>query len=152
MDKLRQAALEYYLRKQKIKHPKGEWLSSKESKRRVEVPFSWWPHNSERKSCCDKVKQPTVPNGARSLQRHCRSIIHIAQLMNVDEKELRKKVREIKNLCSQCTENIIRITNGWKKCSGGHLGNWNDCGFKDREEVYKNAKDNVGNGRSFEDR
>lgn len=83
---LEKAIKEYKDRQNRKSHPNGKF----DSKSR------WYPSEAEQQVCCSTIRQPsrTFPN---SLNKHCRSLIHISNLFNVDEKQMRKELNKEKD-------------------------------------------------------
>lgn len=86
------AAVEKYLRrKARVEHPKGR----SDHKR-------WYPAEDERCECCDTIRLPSCAY-PWSLMLHCRTVPHIARLMDVSEDLLRDAIRadtKQKKVCS----------------------------------------------------
>ena len=79
-------ALECYLRRQsRVSHPEG----------RTDNGGRFYPSESELCECCDSIRSPSR-SYPWSYMIHCRTIPHIANLYEVDVKELRKLHREHK--------------------------------------------------------
>lgn len=78
------ALKEYQARQARASHPEGTFDKAQR----------WYPSENEHQSCCDAIRGPSRawPN---SLNKHCRSIEHVANLFAVDAKELRKLARAI---------------------------------------------------------
>lgn len=76
------AAEEYIARRKRMKHPEGKFDNA----------HRFWPDDDEWCECCDEVRSPSraFPN---SLNSHCRSMNHIANLFNVDLKSLRVVIK-----------------------------------------------------------
>jgi len=74
-----QAYYEYKRRKDRLSHPDGTF----DNKSR------WYPSSSEVRKCCLKIRNPSA-KWPYSLMKHCRSLIHVANLYGVDPSELRK--------------------------------------------------------------
>ena len=79
-ERLRRAVEEFHLRKQRIRHPKGDWREG-----------LWFPSNQERRSCC--VQRPTAAN-RQALESHCRTQTHVAALFEIQLGELKAVLRE----------------------------------------------------------
>ena len=54
----------------------------------------WYPSDGERCWCCKYIREPSYA-WPWSLNKHCRSIEHIAALSGVDETDLRRAVRSL---------------------------------------------------------
>lgn len=80
--RLQEALREYQLRQLRTRHPEGTFDKAQR----------WYPSEAEHQSCCEAIRGPSRawPN---SLNKHCRSIEHVANLYNVAAKELRKLAR-----------------------------------------------------------
>lgn len=81
MTNLEKAAKDYKERKSRISHPDGKFDSA----------GRWYPSKNEERECCKYVRQPSRKY-PYTLMLHCRTIIHISHLYDVDEKELRKAI------------------------------------------------------------
>lgn len=79
---LARATREYLARQSRASHPDG----------RFDKGGRWFPSGSEEQICCRSIRTPSRawPN---SLNKHCRSIDHVANLFGVDAKELRRATR-----------------------------------------------------------
>ena len=53
----------------------------------------WWPHDSERRECCNRIRQPSR-GYTGSLYYHCSTIVHVANLYSVDPKLLRRLLHD----------------------------------------------------------
>jgi hypothetical protein len=80
---LEQATREVLARQSRRSHPKGKWDDNPR----------WWPSKDERRDCCSSIREPSG-NWPWSLMQHCRTVVHVAQLYDVDESELRRAVRQ----------------------------------------------------------
>ncbi len=92
-ERLRQAVEELLLRKQRIRHPEGEWREG-----------LWFPSNQERRSCC--VQRPTAAN-RQALESHCRTQNHVAALFEVQLGELKAVVRKDRRDGSPIAKQIL---------------------------------------------
>lgn len=81
MSNLKKAVQEYLDRKYRICHPDGDFDSG----------GRWYPSEDEECQCCRNIRQPSRSHPL-SLNRHCRTIIHVANLHSASDKELRKLV------------------------------------------------------------
>ncbi|KON48494.1 hypothetical protein [Mariprofundus ferrooxydans] len=78
-------AIEVYLsRSCYSSHPDGRFDNAKR----------WYPSASEERFCCDDIRPPSRAYPS-SLNKHCRSIKHIAALYDVDETILRRVARKV---------------------------------------------------------
>ena len=79
---LSEALSVYQSRQSRAAHPDG----------RFDRSGRWYPAESETCACCTAIRTPSRawPN---SLNKHCRSVEHVAALCGVDAKELRKAAR-----------------------------------------------------------
>lgn len=70
-------------RQDRHQHPAGKFDNAKR----------WWPSAEERCDCCNAIREPsrTWPN---SLNKHCRSVEHIAALHDVEPSQLRATIRQ----------------------------------------------------------
>lgn len=83
---LQQCAAQVYLdRKAGISHPTG----------RHDITGRWYPDLAEHQLCCFQIRQPSRA-WPRSLQLHCQSAAHVAQLFDMDELELKRIARVLK--------------------------------------------------------
>lgn len=82
---LKEAAHEAFRRKNKTSHPYGSFKNN----------GTWLPSDKEKQSCCDSIRTPSVKY-PYSLMTHCRTIEHIANLYNVDKKELKQAIKDCK--------------------------------------------------------
>jgi hypothetical protein len=60
----------------------------------------WVPHPQEVRPCCQVLSLTSQHKYPWAYQRHCRSIRHIALLLNVDESDIRGRVKEPRKRCS----------------------------------------------------
>ncbi len=85
-ERLRMAATAYgercFGRSDATKPPDGD----------VDEDGAWWPSESERRPCCDDVRQPSAANKF-SLKYHCATQKHLANLFDVDPLELQRELR-----------------------------------------------------------
>jgi len=78
-----QAALqEYQNRQARASHPDGTFDKAQR----------WYPSEEEHQPCCAVIRSPSRA-WPYTLNKHCRSIEHVAHLYNVDAPALRKLVR-----------------------------------------------------------
>jgi len=77
-----QAVETYLARQARIAHPAGSF----DSKGR------WFPAEGEACGCCDMIRDPSRAY-PYSLQGHCRTIGHVAQMFGLEEMTLRRAVR-----------------------------------------------------------
>lgn len=56
----------------------------------------WYPSDHERQACCDSIREPSRAYLC-SLNKHCRTMNHIAHLFDVDLRFLRRRVRDMRN-------------------------------------------------------
>lgn len=82
---LRKIAIECIDRQNRKTHPSGK----------TDNGGRWYPSEDEHCKCCDNVRSPSRAF-PWSYMTHCRSIRHISNLHNVDEKALRWAVKCIK--------------------------------------------------------
>ena len=54
----------------------------------------WYPSETERQSCCSSIREPSR-EWRFSLNKHCRSMKHIAHLFDVDLRFLRQRAKEL---------------------------------------------------------
>jgi hypothetical protein len=79
MTQIEQAAQEYQNRQDRTTHPDGKF----------DKGGRWYPSDEEECSCCLHIRQPSR-RWPLSLNKHCRSMAHVANLYGVSDKELRK--------------------------------------------------------------
>ena len=72
----------YLARQARRAHPDGFFDNAKR----------WYPSDDERCDCCDATRSPSRA-WPQSLNKHCRSAQHIANLFCVDVTELRRAIR-----------------------------------------------------------
>ncbi len=84
-DELQKAARLYLDRQARRDHPAGYFTNGEK----------WYPADDERCWCCKFIREPSR-KWPWSLNKHCRSIEHIAALSNVDATDLRRAVRGLK--------------------------------------------------------
>ncbi len=82
---LNMAALEYFLRLQSKRTPKGKWLN-----RSYFFPCK----KIEYKKCCAAFELETERN-PRALWEHCKSIEHVANRHQVDPVALESRIKEL---------------------------------------------------------
>ena len=56
----------------------------------------WYPDDTERQECCHRIRPPSRA-WPWSLMLHCRTIVHISHLFNVDPQVLRQAIRRAHN-------------------------------------------------------
>ena len=79
-----QAAHEFLDRKARRTHPKGGQKSC----------GKWWPDEDERCDFCALIREPSCAY-PWSLMVHCRTAEHLADRMDVDVADVRRRAREI---------------------------------------------------------
>ena len=77
------AISEYFRRRNRTSHPEGEWDNG----------GRWYPSETEKCECCNSIRWPSR-RWPYSLNKHARSIGHVAQLYKVDPRYLRQRVKE----------------------------------------------------------
>lgn len=77
------ALSDYQVRQSRTAHPSGEF----DGKGR------WYPADEEQQDCCVGLRQPTRAY-PYSLNKHCRTLVHVAHLHQVPVQELRQALRE----------------------------------------------------------
>lgn len=94
--KLIAATKEYFSREVRKSHPEGEFDNAKR----------WHPSDAEERDCCSSIRSPTRswPN---SLNKHCRSVEHIANLYEVDTSALRKICLRVKRIAKDMKASLI---------------------------------------------
>ena len=75
----------YLDRQDRSSHPDGYYTNGDK----------WYPSDEERCWCCSCIRTPSW-NWPWSLNKHCRSVEHVAALMDVDVTDLRRAVRGLK--------------------------------------------------------
>lgn len=83
--RLEAALQEYQNRQARVNHPDGTFDNAQR----------WYPSEAEHCECCDAIRSPSRA-WPYTLNKHCRSIQHVAHLYDVDARELRKLAREAK--------------------------------------------------------
>jgi len=78
------AAREYLARRDRKSHPDGKFDKARR----------WYPAANERRACCEEIRAPSAA-WPHSLNKHCRSVEHVAELYSVDVSILRKIARAI---------------------------------------------------------
>lgn len=86
-DNLAAAVAEFIARQTRSSHPAGNFDNA----------GRWYPIAGEHCECCDSIRTPSRawPN---TLNKHCRSAAHVANLYGVDVTELRRAVRAAKEV------------------------------------------------------
>ena len=85
MNTLQVAVNEYKDRRNRTTHPNGK----------IDSGGRWYLSENEKCSCCQRIREPSK-GYPWSLLKHCRTITHIASLFNVNDRELRKLIKEVK--------------------------------------------------------
>ena len=76
-------AVEMYTRRQmRLAHPDGAF----------DRKGRWYPSESEQRPCCAGIRSPSAA-WPHSLNKHCRSVEHVAALTGVEAKALRRAAR-----------------------------------------------------------
>lgn len=67
----------------------------------------WLPHPLEVRPCCWTISTPAHkhPHG---WHRHCRTLVHVATICNVDLRELRNVVQKPRERCAMCKGRFAR--------------------------------------------
>lgn len=81
------AAKEFFSRDSERSKPPGSFDKAKR----------WWPADSEEMDCCSEIRRPTS-YWPRSLMVHCKSVLHISNLYQVDNLELKRLCLRLKRL------------------------------------------------------
>ncbi len=82
-DEKLQLAVETYLnRKSRVVHPEGKFDGKKR----------FYPTLDEKRTCCDSIRFPSAAYPFSWLV-HCRTMIHVACLFDVEVKDLRRAVK-----------------------------------------------------------
>lgn len=68
-------------RQERAIHPDGKFDSAKR----------WYPSDSEKRDCCKGIRNPSR-SWPHSLNKHCRSVEHVANIFNVTASDLRKAI------------------------------------------------------------
>lgn len=90
MTQLQKATQEYISRQDRVTHPNGTFDSG----------GRWYPSEAEEHDCCGSIRNPSRA-WPLSLNKHCRSIKHVAALYGVEAKELRRAVKAARTLTLQ---------------------------------------------------
>jgi len=80
-NRLNTAVICYLERQSRSSHPSGKFDNARR----------WEPDEGERRKCCNSIRTPSRA-WAYSLMLHCRTMVHIAQLYDVDLRGLRTAV------------------------------------------------------------
>ncbi len=83
------AAEEYLARKERSAHPDGSF----------DRASRWYPSDDEWQDCCAGIREPSRA-WPYSLMVHCRTLVHVANLYDVDEADLRNVVAELRRTAS----------------------------------------------------
>ena len=83
-DNVTLAAVLYIKRRGRDEHPSGTFDSA----------GRWEPTDNESQDCCDSIRSPSRAF-PYSYMTHCRTVKHVATLLNADEKVVRKRVKEL---------------------------------------------------------
>lgn len=78
------AAREYLARRDRRKHPAGEFDKAKR----------WDPAATEEQTCCRSIRTPSR-GWPYSLLVHCRTLNHVARLYNVPAADVRRTVKSV---------------------------------------------------------
>ena len=79
-DPITVAVITYLKRQARVSYPKGFVKHTK-----------WYPQEVEERPCCLNIRQPSH-SYPWSLMTHCRSLKHVCNLLEVDEKEVRLRL------------------------------------------------------------
>ena len=96
-NRLDAAVSEYFGRRQRHAHPAGEWDNA----------GRWYPSEDEHQECCRCIRYPSR-RFPHSLNKHCRSLQHIALMYRVDLKYLRRHARQLRDLAGADFRESIR--------------------------------------------
>lgn len=66
-------------------------------------PGAWTPAPAEVRSCCQEI-HPPHPKYPWTYKVHCKSVIHVAHLFNVDTLELKRYLGKTQRPLHRCTE------------------------------------------------
>ena len=80
-NRLNTAVICYLERQSRSSHPSGKFGKARR----------WEPDDGERRKCCDGIRMPSRA-WPYSLMQHCCTMLHIAQLYDVDLRALRTMV------------------------------------------------------------
>jgi hypothetical protein len=81
--RLTSAATEYVNRRDRFTHPVGHFDRAKR----------FYPAESEARACCNDIRSPSR-RFPFSYMTHCRTMIHVAHLFDVEVADLRGAIRE----------------------------------------------------------
>jgi hypothetical protein len=91
------ALLHFYIRKVRRDTPHGIWVSQPRTSRRSSHKSLWYPLPTETRECCRNTRPPSLAY-PWSYYRHCYSVVHMANLHNVDPRILKGLVKEYNKL------------------------------------------------------
>lgn len=96
---LYEAAVEFIKREERVSHPAGSFDKAKR----------WTPGKSEECSCCESLRGPSrsFPD---SLNKHCRTIAHVANLYNVQKLELKRTIDVLKKYMTKSNTAAKNLT------------------------------------------
>jgi hypothetical protein len=95
---LRQAADLFEARQNGANEPEGKWAD------RV-----WLPGERERRPCCEGL-EPDRLSDPQKLRHHCRTLLHIASLFDLDSRLLRAEVRRRREAREEAKERTAAVT------------------------------------------
>lgn len=84
MTELQKATQEYLDRQARAAHPQGHF----------DRGGRWYPSEAETQPCCSSIRSPSRA-WPHSLNRHCRTIRHIARLFDISAADLRRAAKEV---------------------------------------------------------
>ncbi|WP_210093726.1 hypothetical protein [Ruegeria sp. HKCCSP346] len=83
---VRSAALEYIKRKRRLSHPNGEFDGGQR----------FYLASQERRACCEGIRRPSR-SYPYSEMAHGRSLRHVAELFDIDERDVRRLVQLVES-------------------------------------------------------
>ena len=93
--RLDKAIKEWTARRDRGKHPSGEFDNA----------GRWTPcADTEKQDCCESIRYPSR-RFPYSLNKHCRTMLHIASLFDCDLIFLRRRIRKIRDLMQRQIDN-----------------------------------------------
>ena len=97
-DRLRTAVAAYYERRDRRAHPDGDF----------DTAGRFTPATSEWRDCCTAIRSPSR-NYPYSYMLHCRTVVHVAALYDVDVAALRHAIRPPRQTAAPTVPNVASI-------------------------------------------